>query len=268
MFKFSLDYFLEMHKIILFFALTTLALAEYQHTNVYANNWDSNKNYYFFDPNTFGINVYDDPCTPININQDFRAYVNKNVKCDGMWCIDSTFKCGRNGNTHCYHVEHIIDINGPEFGCDTCKNIAANLVMAWGRWNMALGGMAKYDYNSSSHEKSLVYGEGVMSQVRLEIERCQQLSKRRSEAQRTVTVDPYCETDADCSCDSDADCGCDCSDTITNDDIAECNLNNIINLSLLCAITLILIILGIFFNRKLNFIAKNKIATLTNIDND
>src|ERR1700753_2039308 len=103
-----------------------------RNTNVYNSEWNNNKNYNFYDPNTFGINIYSDPCTKINTNQDFRKYVDANIKCIGFWCVNNKFICGRNGNTHCYHVEHIIDINGPEFDADS-KNIAGNMVMAYGR---------------------------------------------------------------------------------------------------------------------------------------
>lgn len=146
-----------------------------EHTPAYNEFYiqDGNTNFMFFDSFTFGINIYTDPCTPISPNTVFRSFVNSKVTCSGAWCIDGLFKCEKTSKgvpkTECYDVEHIIDKNGPEFKyCN--KNIAANMVMAWNKWNTQLG--FRLDYDSNIHEKELVYGKEMMDSVRKQIQLC------------------------------------------------------------------------------------------------
>jgi len=143
------------------------------HTNVFNKNWKKygNQDYAFYDDRTFGVNIFKDPCTKINTNTAFRRYINKNVKCLGKWCINKTYSCKRLLNRNCYEVEHVIDKNGPEFKSNQCdKNIAANLVMAFGKWNAALG---RLDYDLSIKEKRTVYSDKIANKIYSKILECQ-----------------------------------------------------------------------------------------------
>lgn len=148
--------------------------SEFEHTKIYDELWDGkNDNNMFYDNNTFGLNIYQDPCKKITNNKYFRDYVNNHTECTGKWCIDGIFgNCG-GSERNCYEVEHIIDKNGPEFNVSTsCKNIAGNIVMAWGKWNSALGGLASFDYKANINEKKIVYGRHMIEMVKLQIQRC------------------------------------------------------------------------------------------------
>ena len=104
-------------------------------------------------------------------------------------------------------------MKGCEFA-DTpnAKNIAANLVMAWGRWNGAIGSLANKDYDSSSFEKSKIYTLEKMNEVRKKIEECHKLSKRSIDNFNETYYDNECSDEYNCECDDiDSNCGCDCS---------------------------------------------------------
>jgi hypothetical protein len=134
-----------------------------------------NKNNWFYDANTFGYALYADPCTPVPRNEQFRKMVNKRLYCNGQWCDDGKYTCGSHGKTDCYHVEHIVDAGGQEYAaCPECKHIAANLVMAWGRWNMGLGGLARHYYADAQAEKATVYGQATVDKVKRLIKWCSQ----------------------------------------------------------------------------------------------
>ena len=145
----------------------------YLHTKEYIDNWENNgnKNYLFYDEETFGIDLFSNSCE-IMTKAKFRKYLNRDVNCIGEWCsIDDKYNCEIYNNKNCYNVEHIIDNKGPEF-VDCNKNIVGNYVMAWGRWNQNLGLIANRDYNSSTHEKGIVYGEELMEKVRNKFKEC------------------------------------------------------------------------------------------------
>ena len=155
----------------------------------------------------------------------FRNFVNKKIQCTGIHCIDNQFKCRQGGNKDCYHVEHIIDENqGDLITCKNgCKNIAANLVMAWGRWNSALGGLGHVNYKESLSEKIRVYGkrrvENVIEQILLCDRFNNELKRDKIELQvvnTNSTYDKDCDSVEDCDCNTDADCGCDCDFEIDN----------------------------------------------------
>ena len=175
-----------------------------RHTNIFKDNWpkEGNSQYAFFDETTFGIDLHTDPCKPITRTTEFRNYVNQHIHCTGKHCVNGLFKCRHAGDKNCYHVEHIIDLNGPELCHNGCKNIMANLVMTWGRWNSALGGLARYYYNESMCEKEFVYGKEIVARVREMIGKCMK--------NEIVDYDKECDRDGDCDCTADNDCGCDC----------------------------------------------------------
>ena len=142
------------------------------HTTSFNENWlkHENKDFTFYDSDTFGINIYSNSCVIIKNNNVFRNYVKKNIECTGKWCIEQEFKCGAGSKRNCYEVEHIIDIKNPMFD-DNCKNIAANLVMSWGKWNAGLGGMYP-NLNNIEQEKNIVYGSYRVNQVIDQIQFC------------------------------------------------------------------------------------------------
>jgi hypothetical protein len=131
---------------------------------------DSKHNYH---PNTFGIDLYDDPCKHLSAQQ-FRANINNPnhksyVKCNSNICKDDAFIGSI--TTIAYDVEHIIDNNGPEYkNCN--KDIVGNYVMTKNKWNQILEIVAKFDYDKSTMEKTKVYGNQMMNRVRLNIEKC------------------------------------------------------------------------------------------------
>jgi len=156
------------------------------------------------DSSTFGMDM-PDPCRPMSTRQ-FRDLVNARVRCTGDYCVDGTFKCNVGATADCYHVEHILDENGPEYvsskfqvgaksGKDcgpaprstskcsaSIKNIKANYVMAWGKWNQGLpseyglsGGAdaaQRERYLEMMREKEAIYGEDRVERARAKVLRC------------------------------------------------------------------------------------------------
>ena len=183
-------------------------------TQFYKVTGENNDNRQYFDPSTFGMDIYSDPLKLMRSNNEFRKYVNYNVKCTGKWCkstvLGKKFLCDKY-KTDCYHVEHIIDIKGSEFAsCSECKNIVGNMVMSYGKWNSALGGLARYHYEDAQYEKSLIYGNNRINKAKQLIEQCCLRSQRAE-----ILYDKFCDGDI-CDCDGDSECGCDCStDNVT-----------------------------------------------------
>lgn len=216
-----------------------------------------NRNSYFYDNNTFGSELYSDPTVTVK-NPAFRNRVNSAVPCLGEWCDNKQFTCKKHGITDCYHVEHIIDSKENELfppACHACKNVAGNRVMAWGRWNMAIGSAAQANYRASLLEKVDVYGKNQVITAAIIIAQCCSTfgvhglqnsplwaiisahqndnlaptgipSATNTSSNATVfdaacdcdPSDPSCDDDTDmCSCDSDSDCGCDCDFELTAD---------------------------------------------------
>jgi hypothetical protein len=216
---------------------------EKRHTKVYNDYWadSGNNDRNFFDERTFGVNLKNKihPCKVVK-NGEFRQIINSNIACKGNHCVNDVFKCNKDSNVDCYHVEHIIDINGREFPtCTDCKDIFANKVMAWGRWNSALGGLAHRYYNDSISEKEEVYGIDMVARVRRQIEIC-----KAAFPDNNNPYDPNCDTESVCMCDSDSDCGCDCE----YDDKLVPNINNddvLMLLYIVIGLMTILIILGV-----------------------
>ena len=139
--------------------------------------------YYFYNNNneyhvnTFGIDLYDNPCEIMD-TRTFRRNINdpdhpSYTKCISNMCIDGKFIGAqiRMPTKLAYDVEHIIDDNGPEY--ENCnKNIVANYVMAKNEWNQMLGVIARFDYTKATNIKSQVYGKKMMERVRTAIKKC------------------------------------------------------------------------------------------------
>lgn len=246
--------------LLLTFIITTSIIlvdaVEKRHTKVYNEYWlnDGNSNRNFFDERTFGVNLKNKihPCKVIK-NVEFRQIINSNFPCSGNHCVDDVFKCNKNANIDCYHVEHIIDINGPEYkSCNDCKDIFANKVMAWGRWNSALGGLANRYYNDSMSEKEEIYGTDMVARVRRQIEIC-----KAAFPDNNNPYDPNCDTDNVCTCSTDSDCGCDC-DYDDDRKIPDYNSDDIrMMLYILNGLIMVLIVFAIVSFIRNNYCKKN-----------
>lgn len=124
----------------------------------------------FYDVRTFGSELAADPCKKMSTSM-YRAFVNKRISCQSKYCVDGRFACVKSDQTSCFHVEHLIDKNGPEFhGMN--KDIAANYVMSWGAWNMAMGTMTRLKYHQMMLEKELIYGRNRLQTAREWIQKC------------------------------------------------------------------------------------------------
>jgi hypothetical protein len=202
-----------------------------KYTKFYEANKNKNRKI-FFDDRTFGIDIYPNPCEKITYNSKFRKFINENIKCQGELCINGKFACSKDKSRKCYHVEHIIDIKGPEYGrSNKNKNIAANFVMSDSSWNSGLGGLASNWYGNSANEKLVVYGQEIMQRVRNKIKECQGKKGKRDDYNDTDT----CEQDCICDYDADSDCGCDCEEIeedfscpLINSSFANCSINSTI----------------------------------------
>jgi hypothetical protein len=233
-----------------------------RNTKVYQDYWHKigNSNYIFFDSNTLGYQVFSDPCQIIEENSEFRAFINLNRECHGQWCNNDKFICGRShGQTDCYHVEHIIDRNGPEFtNCGNCKSIAGNMIMAWGRWNKALGGVAKNYYNDSQSEKIEVYGQNIIDNAKYWISYC--TNKVQHDSNDEILA--LCNEDTECNCEVDSYCGCDC-DFELEQSILDSKYAIIIVAISVC---LIYISLFLYHNKTIKLHEEIPILTHTNIN--
>jgi hypothetical protein len=160
-------YAITINSLVVYFELKPKKDLSAQHTKVF-NSWNTqqNNNNSFFDTLTFGIEVFHDPCTPIPTNKKFKDFVNSNIRCTGDRCIKGKFNCIKGNNVDCYNVEHIFDKrNGSLY---KNKNIAANMVMAWGEWNQQLG---RISYTESMTEKMIIYGD-YFERVKTQMDIC------------------------------------------------------------------------------------------------
>lgn len=145
--------------LLTFISLCIASIPEQDHTDFYIQYGKNNTDFNYFDTGTFGMDLYEDVCTKISTNTIFRNFINKNVECTGRWCEDGVFSC-KKSNKDCYQVEHIIDRNAPDPEVPIeCHDIAGNLVMSNGEWNMQLGNLAQKSYEDSKKEKITIYGK-------------------------------------------------------------------------------------------------------------
>lgn len=189
-----------------------------------------NENNRFFDASTFGGKIHPNPTQILKQtgNNHFRSFLNEIGQCHGLQCgANNLYNCLNRGNSYCYHVEHIYDKNGQDdripSNCNVCKNIPGNFIMAFGRWNMALGGLARKNYNAAQIEKTLIYGKHIMKQAFDNIMQCcsettgyigpkefYYLEGHTDQLQNDTNYDIECDIDNMCTCDTDSNCGCDC----------------------------------------------------------
>ena len=156
-----------------------------KHTIYYQRFFNRSPLNRFFNNETFGLRLFgDDPCRIVT-NQKFREMINDYF--DGCtaeyWCVNGRYSCPRYTKRNCWEVEHIYDVNRPEF--DNIKNIIANRVMAWGKWNGALG---KLSYEWSLREKRDIYGNETMQNVYDALEYCRRRKPQRSKITTLVLI--------------------------------------------------------------------------------
>lgn len=230
-------------RILLLIAISVICVSGQCYTKKCKALWNSygNAGNQFYYRGSYGGDIHPNPLQ-YSTNRQFRTIIQNNIKyCSGKYCVNGQFSCQSNGNTNCYHVEHIIDENGPEYtNCPRCKDIPGNMIMAAGDWNMALGGLARTRYSQMQTEKSMIYGSSVMQRARAYIQTCcSQLTSSNS----SVEID--CENnDGECNCDSGAYCGCDCSaDIILNGPIND--INNAATLDVVTTILVVIIAFGV-----------------------
>lgn len=178
-------------------------------TNYYKNRGSKNTNNQYFDARTLGSGSH-----RID-NKSFRKQINKQFECEGEYCNSGKYKCKGPGDTGCYHVEHIVDINGPEYkDHPECKDIAGNKIMASGKWNTGLGGYANKDYLGAQGEKQKIYGSDIITSAHNSIRQCIGMKTLSNDDIEYIfdnnsTYIDKCLGDT-CSCDSDDICGCEC----------------------------------------------------------
>jgi hypothetical protein len=227
--------------------------------------WNSqgNSNNLFYYKGSYGGDIHPNPLQ-YSTNQQFRVIVQRNIgTCNGQYCERSQFVCQSNGNTNCYHVEHIIDENGPEFAnCQRCKDISGNMIMAAGDWNKALGGLARSSYNQAQSEKILIYGSNIVQRAKNYITNC---CRDLSVTGQISEID--CEiNDGECDC-SNVFCGCDCSsDIVNNGPVTNISTPSIVGISITILVIIILtgLIVGYLYYRN----NKLKISEQTSITID
>lgn len=114
----------------------------------------------FFQRNTYIGNAFGiDPCTPMGKDAYISLLKKRSITCDGKWCVDGEWKCNWGNSEDCYNLEHIIDTknSNPEFGTEYNKNIVANYIFSYGKWNQANGRLK--DWESIKNEKIEIYGD-------------------------------------------------------------------------------------------------------------
>lgn len=247
-------------KLIILFSVLFITAYSQCYTKKCRNFWTTqgNSNSQFYHPQTYGGDIHPNPLQ-FSTNQQFRVIVKRNVGyCYGKYCMNKQFGCQSNGNTNCYHVEHIIDENGPEFSnCLRCKDIPGNMIMVSGDWNMALGGLARKSYTQSQTEKSMIYGTDIMQRARNYIQQC---CNNLIASNESTDID--CENnEEDCNCDSGSNCGCDCSSDIIQYDgtLIDTSTQSTVGLAA-TILVIILIFSGIAIFYYLRYIKRSKEA--------
>ena len=149
---------------------------------LYYSQFNGSNSHLFYNNNTFGVDLsrlFGDPCLIIS-NAEYRRMLNKFIPCTETLCLNGTFNCPKSVISNCYHVEHIYDTRD-----NNLSDIVVNRVMAWGKWNMALG---RLSYNDSLQEKTEIYGSELMEQVYIQLLKCQQKSSRNNTFGYTIIL--------------------------------------------------------------------------------
>lgn len=88
-----------------------------------------NVNFELFDPTTFGMDIFTNPCEIVS-DSDYIGMVDMFRYCRGAWCRGEYFRCSGVYKNECYHVGRIVE-SGME---RNCTQIVGNLVMVHGEW--------------------------------------------------------------------------------------------------------------------------------------
>jgi hypothetical protein len=240
-------------------------------TKICQNNWSKsgNINYLFYDNRTFGFKIHPAPLEIYNdqmtATRRFRKFINSQFECVGKWCSNGKFACNRGFDPNCYHVEHIIDRNGGDYRipteCNPCKDIPANMVMAWSRWNSNIGGgNTIYHYNDTQTEKELIYGlVNTRNAVNGIIECCKNNSwisqnylPPSIDINRTDQATDETSCDIMDQCDPDGPCECDDADNNVIVQDVDNNLRWVLLVCLVCICICLILVLGtiIMLQRK------------------
>lgn len=164
------------------------------HTQEYTQNYNSNENNnnYFFDSNTFGVDLVEkyreDPCKKYNREQFIDLLYKYNIRCNGYWCTKNN--CYNDGYAKpyitykeygCYEMEHIFDKDGCQFtDSRDVKLYLPNLVMASRKWNREVS-HSRLGCIGASKEKTQIYGQNKIDKITQLLENCSKTPKRHLE---------------------------------------------------------------------------------------
>lgn len=142
------------------------------HTTEYTQYWniEGNSNSLFYNNQTFGSQIFRDPCVIISDLSLIKKIINSQISCTGKWCQSGEFLCQTSPD--CYDLQYLIPLNGPEFQ-NSCKNITGNLVMSWKRWNQDIQKLIVDNYQNALTELNTILGLDTLILARSLIETCQ-----------------------------------------------------------------------------------------------
>lgn len=152
-------------------ANAALESSSQNHSTTYAQWKAGTFNRTFFLPETF---LSKHRCMALSENGSIRRrqflqlLQSEGVTCQGDWCIDNKFKCDSGNSKSCYNLEHIIDLKNsilPHWN----KNIAGNIVMAYGKWNQEMGQLT---WPMVELEKREIYGNDLVNRAILNLQFC------------------------------------------------------------------------------------------------
>jgi len=237
-----------------------LVCNQIRHTATYDQFYSTfrNQNNRFYDKRTFGIDLInsEDPCAIMTRPKFIKLLTKRNIYCTGMYCMQDSCDRSVYSEWGCYEMEHIFDKSGPDFA-DTplVKETLANVIMVYWRWNREIS-HTRIGYLSALNEKSIMYRQVEIDEIRTQLYRCQQkLYPNLNQSNATTPVprpgprprpntspimlindtDPYSgvtgfdyDTDCDisCTCDSNKylDILCDCDYSETGFNISDCHV--------------------------------------------
>ncbi len=174
------------------------------HTLEYTQNYNSNgnDNNYFFDSNTFGVDLIEkynlNPCEKYDRTKFIKLLYKYNIKCNGCWCTSNN--CGHTYKKYgCYEMEHIFDKDGCQFtdsgdvlrkevsqsdtlpsGHKGVKLYLPNLVMASRKWNRQVSHRI-LGCVGTLKEKTQIYGQNKIDKITQLLGNCSKPQKRHLE---------------------------------------------------------------------------------------
>lgn len=165
----------------MFILLLLIGVSTCQHTKTFTEKWNitHNDNYYFYDSETFGMDFQ--PCEDMSYKK-FKMFIDENVNCEGIWCMGYGYLC-KNNDTDCYQPDYIISSELEEYN----KDIMANMVLSYGKWNFEIKKLLETNYSDSLIEKEIVYTNERVSKAREWIKSCH-IIKRMDKSISIVTI--------------------------------------------------------------------------------